>query len=407
MLFHFCFAKWASLALVTLAAGLTFGACDSDSELSTGYHSIDVNGIERRYYLRAPATVSQDNPLPLVLGFHGTGGSAETFIGNNLYNLEDAVGNEALLVYPDALPGNDGLPQWDQAVALDFFDAILMDLSGYFDPWRVFVTGHSSGGGMVHTLGCKRGDVIRGIAPVSGILLASDCQGQVAVMQIHGEADNLIPITNGEPSKDFWVAINGCNGEAPDLEGAQCESYPQCDQNFPVWWCSHNEPLPEGSGHDWPPFAGPAIWSFFQSLDLIEPSDTTPDREFVLEQTMARFSLHFPADFTGTPDVAAASLYPSGTKQPLNASPLYYLNLMFDVGEWTPGENTYYEIPVTTADAPPGMYTFAVNIYMKEAGTYPIPLPEMDYVALFDVYVNGLEELVFETPLELELLEPF
>jgi hypothetical protein len=44
---------------------------------------------------------------------------------------------------------------------------------------------------------------------------------------------------------------------------------------------------------------------------------------------------------------------------------------------------------------------------MKEAGTYPIPLPEMDYVALFDVYVNGLEELVFETPLELELLEPF
>ena len=259
---------------------------------------------------------------------------------------------------------------------------------------------------MAHTLGCRRGDVVRAIAPVSGILLTDDCIGQVAVMQIHGEADDLIPITNGEPSRDFWVTINGCDGDSFDAEGSQCERYLGCDLDFATWWCAHNEQTLDGSAHGWPPFAGPGIWAFFQALTPLAPSTETPNREYVLEQTLARFTLRYPDSFSGTPDVAAASLYAPGTNQPLGASPLYYLNLSFDVGDWAPGEDTLYEIPVTTADVPPGMYTFAVNIYM-EGATYPIPLSNVDYVALGEVQVNGLDELTFGAALQLELLEPF
>ncbi len=403
MQFHFTKRIFGIWFLLILVLGLAVAACDTDSEPETGDHSITVNGVARQYYLRMPVEPTEQGPLPLVFAFHGTGGSADTFIGDSLYNLEGAVGDDALLVYPNALPGNDGLPQWDQEVALEFVDAILADLSGHYDRWRVFATGHSSGGGMTHTLGCRRGDVFRGIAPVSGILLTDDCTGQTAVMQIHGEEDDLIPITNGEPSRDFWVTINGCDGDSSEPEGDQCESYPACDADFPVWWCSHDEALPEGRKHDWPPFAGPAIWEFFQSLSVIEPSSQTPDREFVMETTIARFTLHFPDDFTGTPDVAAASLYPAGTVQPLTTSPDYFLNMSFDVGDWAAGENTDYDIPVTLADAPPGIYTFAINIYMV-GSTTPIPKPNLDYVALAEVQVDGLAELVFDQPLELELL---
>jgi polyhydroxybutyrate depolymerase len=387
-------------------AGLT---CGTLAPLKTGLRTVQVEGQARQFYVRVPNNVTDAERLPMVVAFHGTGGGPEYFIDDEYYDLESTVGDAALLVYPDGVPGTDGLPNWIREVTPLLFDEIVSDLEGCFDSQRLFVTGHSSGGGAAHDLGCLRGDLIRAAAPVSGILLADkdNCIGEVAVMSMHGEEDDLVPIGGGVPSKNFWVARNGCD---PDdfADGENCIMYNGCDAEFPVSWCAHDEPKEGRSGqaHDWPSFASETIWDFFKSLTPLAPSDVSPDRDASPGDgaVTARFTMHFPADFSGTPDKAAASFYEAGSTQPLMAAPLKLLNMEFDVGDWAPGASVDYEIPFDMADVEPGDYTFAVVVYMVGA-TYPIPLPEFDYLGLAEITVVGSEEeFIFDEPIELELM---
>lgn len=388
------------------AEGVT---CGNLTGVSTGLRTLELDGVQRQYHVRVPPGAGPD--LPLVVAFHGTGGSADAWIDDSYYNLESAVGEGAWLIYPNALPGNDGKAQWDQRVAVRLFDAIVAELEGCFDANQVFVTGHSSGGGMAHLLACERGDVVRGAAPVSGILLSDRCLGQAAIFQIHGAADELVPASTGEPGKDYWAARAGCDLEAPiaSLHG-QCESYDGCDEGFAVHWCEHTEALPPGGqGHDWPPFAGQAVWAFFQGLDTRVPDTTSPDRDPLLVgegDTLATFSLAFPQDLIGTPEVAAASFYAPGTEQPLTGAPLHLIALEFDVGPWSRGSTVDYEVVLNTGPVEPGAYTFAVNVYM-EGSTYPIPQAEHDYVGLVEVTFAEGEPLVIEAPIALSPVQAF
>ncbi len=383
--------------------------CGSHAPLETGYKTVQVDGVDRRFYLRVPDDATDGSNLPMVMAFHGTGGSPEYFIDHSYYNLESVIGNEALLVYPEALPGTDGLPNWIREVTPLLFDEILSDLEGCFDTKRLFLTGHSSGGGEAHDLGCYRGGAVRAVAPVSGILLADNdnCVGEVAVLSVHGNKDVLVPIGGGEPSRNFWVTRNGCSPDSP-TEGANCVAYTGCDEDFPVSWCAHDEPADgeSGHGHDWPSFASETIWDFFKSLSPLAPSDVSPDREVTTGEITAKFTMHFPDDFVGTPDQAAASLYDPGSVQPLDAAPKELLNMGFDVGDWSPGASVAYEIPLSMDPVEPGNYTFAVVVYMVDA-TFPIPLPNVDYIGLAEMTVTGSEEeFVFDEPIELELFEP-
>ena len=85
-------------------------------------------GEERTYYLRVPAGYDPSVPMVLIIGLHGTGGSSDAFLEDTYYNLQGAVGDEAILVYPNALPGTGGLPQWNYELDTPFFDDLLDDL---------------------------------------------------------------------------------------------------------------------------------------------------------------------------------------------------------------------------------------------------------------------------------------
>jgi poly(3-hydroxybutyrate) depolymerase len=123
------------------------------------------------------------------------------------------------------------------------------------DEDRVFATGHSFGGYFSNVLGCYRSDILSGIAPVAGGLgFWGSCDEQLAVWITHGNSDPTVPFSEGTGSRDHWVDHNDCSDTTTSFSD-DCVAYEGCAQD--VHWCEHD------GGHDWPSFAGEAIWEFF------------------------------------------------------------------------------------------------------------------------------------------------
>jgi poly(3-hydroxybutyrate) depolymerase len=385
------------LVIVTITLSV-LAACG----YKTGERTITSNNVERIYYLKLPGNYNSSTSYPLIFAFHGASGDYTAFT-EGYYDLQSVVGDEAILVYPNGLANEAGLTQWNTDIDLIFFDDLFKELETHisFDKSRVFAVGHSAGAGFVHTLGCKRGNVLRAIAPVAGSLLDhNDCIGQVAVMQIQGKNDTAVPLSMIKPSRDYRIAINSCDKESID-EGRDpvCIAYGNCDPQFPVQYCEH-----EG-GHEWPDFASTAMWSFFESIPFAAPSDKTGDGDVDnLGKGALSFKIHYPANFVGTPSKLALALYPYNTTPPISTAPSFILNSDVPIGAYTFGEVTEYnnvEISVLGLDY--GDYTLTVTIYV-EGGSYPMPTDGKDYQGLQNITISS-NTIVAETPLELDFVQ--
>lgn len=376
--------------------------CVTNSALATGEHRIVSNGVERVFYVRLPEEYVPGTAYPLVFAFHGFS-SSYTFFTQGENDLLKVVGDEAIVVLPNALAVH-GQPQWDYERDLTFFDDLYAEIEANlcFDKRKVFAVGHSNGAGFTHTLGCKRGNMLRAIGPVSGSFSDFDnCTGQVAVMMVHGSSDTVIPLQQMQPTLAYWRTRNSCSSKAEETsEGVDhtCRSYRGCTPKYEVHYCEHT------GGHDWPVFAGQAIWDFFLSLPLVKPSrfPGLGKRPEDVAGTVS-FKIHFPADFEGTPEKLAVSLYPSGSRLPLSGSPSSILNMDVPLGDYTFGEVTDYSgVTVNLSGVAYGDYAMAVNIYVK-GGRYPIPTSGKDYMGLQDITINSTT-IVVPKPFELAVL---
>lgn len=390
---------------LTSSIALFFGisGCGSSSSIQTGEHTIVSDETERVFYLKLPANYGAHTAYPLIFAFHGLGGDYTRWT-EGYYDLQDVVGEEAILVYPNALIANDKA-QWDYQSDLDlnFFDTLYSELEANlcFDKRKVFAVGHSNGAGMTHTLGCQRGNILRAIAPVAGSLWNfEDCIGQVAVIMIHGSNDTIMPVGSIAPSRDYWIAINSCNKEENE-EGFDplCKAYSGCDAEYYVHYCEHS------GGHDWPEFASYAIWNFFKGLPVVEPSDETGTGNIDdLSKGTMSFKVHYPANFVGTPYKLALALYAYESAQPLAGSPLYILNLDVPVGEYSFGEVTGYDsVEINLMDVEYGDYAMTVIVFV-EGSSYPMPGSGKDYIGFQNVTLDNAT-LTLEVPFELELVK--
>ena len=218
--------------------------------------------------LSVPDSYSASDPMPLVFAWHGLGGSGE--IASMYFGVERPSAGQAIFVYPDGLPldSQGGSAGWDLAadgIDVQFFDAMLSALSGEYcvDASRVFATGHSYGGFFSNALGCARADVLRAIAPVAGgpPFGGGTCTTPIAAWLAHGTNDETVDFEQfGVAARDMWIAANGCSTTTEPTSPAECVAYQGCTAGHPVVWCVHE------SGHDWPSFAGEAIWDFFASF---------------------------------------------------------------------------------------------------------------------------------------------
>ena len=399
--------------LALMLAGCPFDDDDPPRQAATtGLQQMTSNGVEREYFLLLPednvpvtptvtaSAVSGDPDKPLLIALHGTGGTYERWTESQIgYDLIEPVGDEAVMVFPNALPDANGSPQWSFAYDFEFFLDLLAELDRreiQYDPERIFVTGHSSGAGMAHEIGCRFGDIVRAIGPSAGTLISTECVGAVAVFMSQGENDALVNIDIASGARRFWSLYNGYeeNLTVP-AEIEPCVDHSllgAANTPYPVYWCQHSEgSIDDFSGHRWASFTGEALWQFFRSLPPkpadVNPTDPPPgggnERAAIPSDTTITFTVRYP-DQSARPLDGAITLYDEGyLENPTFAIPSVFLNTLWPVGQVGAGDTVTYTVPITffVFSGPPvefpSTWTLSINVYV-EGGTRPTPTAGVD-----------------------------
>ena len=183
------------------------------------------DGRVRTYRLYLPSGLPAKRALPLLIALHGGGGSGAQF--EKLSGFDGlAQANRFLVVYPDGTKtggllggrvwnadGCCGVAEQSRENVNDvqfismLIDRLERDYS--IDPRRVFVTGHSNGAMLGLRLACQLSDKVDAVAVQSGTLFVPNCRPShpVAVLEIHGSADQNVPIDGGEGPKDLSGSV--------------------------------------------------------------------------------------------------------------------------------------------------------------------------------------------------------
>jgi polyhydroxybutyrate depolymerase len=214
------------------AQPVSFRAGAADSE-----HNLTHGGRERRFVVHVPRGYDGLKSLPVVLGFHGGGGRAESLQKQSRLNeVSDRHG--FLAVYPDGT-GRARLYTWNAGTCcglavrenvddVGFVRAMVEELDRLYhiDRGRIFATGISNGAMFTYRLACEASDLIAGIGPVSGDMGVDGPRPSrpVPVIHFHGLKDPNCPYLGGigpnavtkvphRPIPEtiaWWVQVNNC-----------------------------------------------------------------------------------------------------------------------------------------------------------------------------------------------------
>ena len=246
-------------------------ACPSDG-VSPGdsTRTLLVDGVMRSYVLHVPATYQPTKAAPLVVDFHGIGGTGKSERSDSPYPaVLDPEG--VLMAFPDGRKGPAGTA-WNVGPCcvagvddVAFTRALVSQVQGLacVDATRVYAVGVLTGGGMAHYLGCHAGDVFAAHAAFDLLVEnVDDClpPRPVTVISFRGTADPRVPYEGGhsslvagmpltflgaQASYEKWAAIDGCVGTASPVDSHGCSAYSGCAGGAEVILCTQ-----QGGGDD-------------------------------------------------------------------------------------------------------------------------------------------------------------
>lgn len=231
-----------SLAATPPAVGASDPAASTRADI--------VVGGDRPVTVHVPPTYDPSHPAPLLIGLHGYSGSGAQYEAY-LHLSEVARERGYLSAFPDGTTNRSDLRFWNATDACCDFDRSGVDDVGYLagvireiqaklavDPKRIDVIGHSNGGFMAYAMACTHADTIAAIVSLAGAMSASPATcvptAPVAVLQIHGTADDVIafdggtiqthqipgmssaatqPYPGAEASAADWAAYDGCSSK--------------------------------------------------------------------------------------------------------------------------------------------------------------------------------------------------
>jgi len=252
-------------------------------------------GRPRTYRVHIPPRYDSSKAVPLVIGFHGGGGTSQTAERSLGFNpLSDRHG--FLVVYPQGLDNhwNDGrvgarFPTTNSHDDVAFVRALVDEVcrNWKIDRRRIYSVGNSNGGFFGNRLGWEASDIFAAISAGAGTIgknveASFAPKGPVAILEFHGTKDPMVPFEGGEVGdrggtaigarrmNELWAKANGCPAgpKVEELPGAKVtrETYSPCRAGADVVFY-----IVHGGGHGWPRQATAGIdaaeisWEFFAS----------------------------------------------------------------------------------------------------------------------------------------------
>ena len=214
---------------------------------------------------------------PLIVAMHGFLGTASNMRKKSRF---DALARKhgLVIVYPNGKRRrwNDGRSPRNRVDDVAYLTALIKDLisKGSVDPSRVYLAGHSNGGGMAMRLACEASDLVRGISVVATKSPTNfQCAkgASVPAMFFHGTEDPISPhagrpassrlgeALSGAETLRLWKARNRCQNavrttmidKKNDGTSVEIRRYTRCAA--PLVYVEMF-----GHGHDWPRTNGKA-----------------------------------------------------------------------------------------------------------------------------------------------------
>ena len=208
---------------------ILIGCSSDDHSKSYNANTIFHDGINREYIIYVPKSYDRTSSIPLVLNFHGFGGSASEFM--NYADMRSLAESEIfILAYPQGSYLN-GASHWNacptgngnKSTADDFgfIESMINEISSSYnlDMKRLYAAGYSNGGMMAYGLAHYKSDLIAAVASVSGAML--DCLGPtshpIPIIHFHGTSDGIIPYNGNldwnsvQTTLDYWIEFNNTN----------------------------------------------------------------------------------------------------------------------------------------------------------------------------------------------------
>jgi polyhydroxybutyrate depolymerase len=195
---------------------------------ASGRRTVEHDGLARSFVVDVPAR--RDPRAPLLLAFHGWGGDPQQ-LERTTRLTERATGRGWVVVRPEGFQRSFAAGTCCGQAAerrlddVGFVRKIIGSIGSEecVDPGRVFATGFSNGGFLAHRLGCEAADLVAGVAAVAGTISIETCAPSrpVAVLQIHGERDGIIPFAGRSAKRILgvpatiatWSRLSGCMPE--------------------------------------------------------------------------------------------------------------------------------------------------------------------------------------------------
>jgi polyhydroxybutyrate depolymerase len=234
--------------------------------------TLKIGSATRNYVLHVPSGYDGKKAVPLVIDFHGLGGSGPNERTSSPYPAQtDPDG--VIMAFPTGLSGPSG-SAWNVGPCcvkdtddVAFAKALVNEVKtlACIDPKRVYAVGFSMGGGMSHYLACHASDVFAAVAPAAFDLLkenVDDCKPTrpISVISFRGTSDPIVSYAGGASSvvsgmpitflgakATFakWAEINQCTGSASAEDAQGCASYSSCKDGVEVMLCTK-----QGGSHE-------------------------------------------------------------------------------------------------------------------------------------------------------------
>lgn len=173
--------------------------------------------VKRSYVLHLPRNYENKDQFPLVIVLHGANWTASQ--ADNCYGFTahgDTTGY--IVVYPQGVNKS-----WNGEMDVPYISSLIDTLCVIYkiDKHRIYILGHSNGGGLVYILACKLSSKIAAFASVSATMNRNNAvyyepRCPIPLLIIRGTRDDMLPyqgipesgVISTDSLVNFWKSNN-------------------------------------------------------------------------------------------------------------------------------------------------------------------------------------------------------